>query len=53
MALVPGQHVKDVYRVIRKIAAGGMGAVYEVLREDIGQRYALKLLTLDSDAQPA
>ncbi|MBL9003454.1 MAG: serine/threonine protein kinase, partial [Myxococcales bacterium] len=48
--LVPGQLVEK-YRVVRLIASGGFGAVYEVLREDIRQRGALKVLTLS--AEPA
>jgi serine/threonine-protein kinase len=32
------------YRVIRKLGAGGMGAVYEVERTGDGQRFALKTL---------
>lgn len=32
------------YRVIRQIGEGGMGVVYEVVREDIGIRAAVKVL---------
>lgn len=34
------------YRVLRKIGAGAMGAVYEVEHRFLRQRFALKLLTL-------
>ncbi|MDY0003994.1 MAG: serine/threonine-protein kinase [Polyangia bacterium] len=32
------------YRVLRRLASGGMGAVYEVLHERIGRRLAMKLI---------
>ena len=36
-----------VYRVIRLLGRGGMGAVYEVVHEKLGVHYALKTFTLD------
>ena len=35
------------YRVLRKLGQGGMGAVYEVVRESTGEHLALKAFTLD------
>lgn len=32
------------YRILRKIAAGGMGAVYTVLQESLGRKLAAKIL---------
>lgn len=32
------------YRVLRQIGEGGMGVVYEAVREDIGTRAAIKVL---------
>ena len=43
-SLTPGQRIEK-YRLVRKIGAGGMGEVWEVLREDISQRGALKVMT--------
>lgn len=48
VVLVPDQRVEK-WRVVRPIASGGFGAVYEVIRDDIGQRGALKVLTLNAD----
>lgn len=47
VVLVPDQRVEK-WRVVRPIASGGFGAVYEVIRDDIGQRGALKVLTLNA-----
>jgi serine/threonine protein kinase/Flp pilus assembly protein TadD len=38
----PGQLVSERFRVVRCIARGGMGVVYEVLDEKLGERRALK-----------
>ena len=35
------------YRVVRLLGQGGMGAVYEVVHEKLGVRYALKAFTLN------
>jgi serine/threonine protein kinase len=32
------------YRLVQKVGEGGMGVVYEALREDIGIRAAIKVL---------
>jgi len=45
--LVPGQIVEEKYKVVRALAAGGFGAVYEVFREGLKQRGAMKVLTLN------
>jgi serine/threonine-protein kinase len=41
-----------VYRVVGHLGAGGMGEVYEVLHEQLGRRFALKLLRRDIVADP-
>lgn len=46
--LLPDQIVEKKYRIVRLVASGGQGAVYEVMRDDIGQRGALKVLTLQA-----
>jgi len=43
--LAPGQRIDDRYDVVRELGAGGMGAVYEVVRVTDGRRLALKVLT--------
>ena len=43
IGLQPGDFVLD-YRVVRKIGEGGMGMVYECVRDRINQRAALKTL---------
>lgn len=50
-ALKPGQIVGK-YRIIRVLGAGGMGAVYEAENPEIGQRTALKVLTVDTLSLP-
>ena len=40
------------YRVLRVIAAGGMGTVYEGLRTDIDRRVAIKVLHADIAGRP-
>ncbi len=42
--LVPGTVFTNRYRVIRRIAAGGMGAVFEVLHLETQRRRALKVM---------
>ena len=37
-------HYIGNYRVIRQLGVGGMGVVYEAMRDDIGVRAAIKLL---------
>ena len=40
------------YRVIRQLGEGGMGVVYEAVREDIGVRAAIKVLRLEFARHP-
>ena len=40
--LAPGQLLVDRFRVVRRIAQGGMGVVYEAFDEKLGRRIALK-----------
>ncbi len=44
--LAPGSTFAQAYRVVRVIAEGGMGTVYEVTQANTGQRRALKVLHL-------
>jgi len=41
--LAADEVVQGRYRVVRRLGRGGMGAVYEVVRESDGQRLALKV----------
>jgi len=47
MDVFPPDSRIGVYRVIRLLGRGGMGAVYEVVHEKLGVHYALKTFTLD------
>ena len=47
MRFTPDDLVDDRYRVVRFLAAGGMGDVYEVFDTDIGMTLALKMLQPD------
>jgi eukaryotic-like serine/threonine-protein kinase len=47
-----GQVLADRYRVIRPIAAGGMGVLFEVENTRIGRRFALKTLSSATAARP-
>lgn len=40
--LSPGEVLADRFRVVRRIAQGGMGVVYEAVDEKLGRRIALK-----------
>ena len=46
MEMTSGQRL-GVYRVIRLLGKGGMGAVYEVEHTQLGVHYALKAFTLE------
>src|ERR1051325_6335617 len=48
----PGDLIARRYRVLRKIAKGGMGEVYEVHDLELHSRVALKLISLKSAAKP-
>ncbi len=54
-AFAPGELVDGRYQVVRFLAAGGMGEVYEVLDRLLGERVALKTLraTLAASAEAA
>src|SRR5437868_2678272 len=43
----------DSYRIVRKIGAGGMGAVYEATHIVLGQRVAIKFMTGDVAETPS
>jgi serine/threonine-protein kinase len=47
-----GQVLADRYRVIRPIASGGMGVLFEVENTRIGRRFALKTLSSATAARP-
>src|ERR1051325_2964068 len=40
------------YRLVRKIAEGGMGVVYEAIQLNLSRRFALKILNEDLAARP-
>ena len=42
-----GEIIGDRYRIIRSLASGGMGELYEVEHVAVGRRFALKLLRPD------
>lgn len=44
-----GEVVDERYRIIRLIGEGGMGVVYEVRHERIGQKFAMKCLHHEAD----
>jgi serine/threonine protein kinase/tetratricopeptide (TPR) repeat protein len=48
----PGEMIGDRYRVLRAIARGGMGEVYEVEDLELHSRVALKVISLKSAAKP-
>ncbi|NNJ09779.1 protein kinase [Chloroflexales bacterium ZM16-3] len=47
--LEPGTVVYDRYRVVRLMGQGGMGAVYEVVDQRLGNTLALKQMTVTGD----
>ena len=48
----PGDLIGGRYRVVRAIAKGGMGEVYEVEDRELHSRVALKVISLKSAARP-
>lgn len=52
-AFSPGQEIAGRFLVIRFIAKGGMGEVYEVLDKKLSARLALKTLPVDAASRPA
>jgi serine/threonine-protein kinase len=43
--LLVGQQLSDTYRIVRQVARGGMGAIYEAVHLRLGgKRYAIKVL---------
>ncbi len=53
MATLSADQLIDSYRIVRQIGEGGMGAVYEAVHVVLGQRVAIKVLTVDFRANPA
>jgi serine/threonine-protein kinase len=44
--LLVGRQLSDTYRIVRQLAHGGMGAIYEAVHLRLGgKRYAIKVLT--------
>src|SRR5688572_3050066 len=43
VTLPPGARL-EAYRIIRVLGEGGMGFVYEAIRDDLGRRAAIKML---------
>jgi eukaryotic-like serine/threonine-protein kinase len=48
MELLPGALLGGRYRLVRAIATGGMGTVYEAFQEDLGRRVAVKVVRADA-----
>jgi eukaryotic-like serine/threonine-protein kinase len=51
-SLEPGEVLQGTYRVVGRIATGGMGDVYEVSHARLAGRYALKLLRASAFEKP-
>ena len=47
IALSPGTIFLGRYEVVRRLKAGGMGAIYEVIHLETRRRRALKLMSPD------
>ena len=50
--LAPDQVVADRYRVIAKLASGGMGEVYRVDHVELGKPFALKVMRKEMSSDP-
>jgi tetratricopeptide (TPR) repeat protein len=48
----PGQTISNRYTVIKLLGAGGMGAVYQAWDQSLGMAVALKLVRLETAADP-
>ncbi|MFL6200774.1 MAG: tetratricopeptide repeat protein [Thermoanaerobaculia bacterium] len=51
-ALAPGDRIAERYRVVRFLARGGMGEVYEVEDQELRERVALKTVRGDVSRDP-
>jgi serine/threonine protein kinase len=52
MSDLVGRLVGGKYRVVQRLGSGGVAEVYEVVHEEIGQRFALKVLKREFAAYP-
>src|SRR4051812_15625642 len=52
IALAPGSTFLGRYEVVRRLKAGGMGAIYEVIHRETRRRRALKLMLPEMFATP-
>lgn len=50
--LIVGARVAGKYRVVRSMATGGMGEVYEAVHDDLSMRVALKVLLREQSKVP-
>ena len=50
--LTPGLIISDRYRIVSKIAAGGMGEVYKAEHVDLGRTFALKVMRPELSNDP-
>jgi serine/threonine protein kinase len=52
MSDLAGSLVGGKYRVVQRLGTGGLAEVYEAVHEEIGQRFALKVLKREFGAYP-